>query len=178
MTNVAAAPVSVRMSRILEAALMYAKVSTPEITSTDPIKVSEPVHCHYNVLSGGSHRTRLAVARPWVDRSADSGREVLGAVRIRACRRLSSARWAGGTPPDSAFRRPAAACLCRRWNWSATRAASRRRRCRGGSRLRRRTASGQRGRRGRAPGHCLRSRSPARCRLVLTSPRGTASPRC
>jgi len=40
MTNVAAAPISVRMSRILEAALMYANVSTPEITSTDPIKVS------------------------------------------------------------------------------------------------------------------------------------------
>jgi hypothetical protein len=40
MTIVAAAPIRVRMSRIFEAALVYANVSPPEITSTDPIKVS------------------------------------------------------------------------------------------------------------------------------------------
>jgi hypothetical protein len=40
MTIVAAAPIRVRMSRTFEAALMYANVSPPEITSTDPIKVS------------------------------------------------------------------------------------------------------------------------------------------
>src|ERR1035441_7516727 len=40
MTNVAAAPIRVRMSRILEAALVYVYVSPPEITSTDPINVS------------------------------------------------------------------------------------------------------------------------------------------
>ena len=40
MTIVAAAPIRVRMSRIFEAALVYANISPPEITSTDPIKVS------------------------------------------------------------------------------------------------------------------------------------------
>jgi hypothetical protein len=40
MRIVAAAPIRVRMSRIFEAALVYANVSPPEITSTDPIKVS------------------------------------------------------------------------------------------------------------------------------------------
>jgi hypothetical protein len=40
MTIVAATPIRVRMSRIFEAALVYANVSPPEITSTDPIKVS------------------------------------------------------------------------------------------------------------------------------------------
>jgi hypothetical protein len=40
MKTVAATPISVRMSRILEAALVYANVSPPETTSTDPIKLS------------------------------------------------------------------------------------------------------------------------------------------
>ena len=40
MRIVAATPIRVRMSRIFEAALVYANVSPPEITSTDPIKVS------------------------------------------------------------------------------------------------------------------------------------------
>ena len=40
MTIVAPTPIRVRISRVLEAALVYANVSPPEITSTDPIKVS------------------------------------------------------------------------------------------------------------------------------------------
>ncbi len=40
MRIVAATPIRVRRSRIFEAALVYANVSPPEITSTDPIKVS------------------------------------------------------------------------------------------------------------------------------------------
>src|ERR1700756_1948655 len=62
---------------------------------------------------------------PAADVGAVGGGEVLDAVRILAGHRLSSARWAGGTPARHCV--PAARCslFCRRWNWSATSAVTR-----------------------------------------------------
>jgi hypothetical protein len=105
MTIVAAAPIRVRMSRIFEAALVYANVSPPEITSTDPIKVS----CQSIAIASPRillvNRTKLyrrdaLLVRTWsgsADLEPSSRGGALGGARTPSARRTGSYRGQGQT---------------------------------------------------------------------------------